>query len=320
MHISVMPVESLNYWIQRNEKGEVLPGIYVDATFGEGGHSALFLAQTKKTKNVFLIALDQDERRVTTGRKKFQAEIKAGKIEIIKANFKDLREVLSSFKIKKLPFQGILFDFGLCTTQFEEGRGFSFAEGDAPLDMRMDEKTELTAGTILNEWEENDLARMFKEKGDEPAGRKIARAILAERNEGLVLEKVSDFVDLLKRKVFKRYFGRIHFATKAFQALRITVNQEDWSLKRALEEAKELLNPGGRIVTIAFHSGEDRPVKNFFRQETKECICPPEMPICRCGHQPSLKVLTKKPLVPQPEEIAKNPNARSAKMRVAEKL
>ena len=320
MHISVMPEESLKYWLGGNDEGKILPGIYVDATFGEGGHSELFLDLTKKTKNVFLIALDQDERRVKAGRQKMKKEIEADRMEIIKANFKNLEETISSFKTKNLPVRGILFDFGLCTTQFSERRGFSFQEADAPLDMRLDEETELTAETILNEWSVDDLAQIFLSKGDEPAGRKIARAIVKKREEGFRFETVKDLVELLKKTVYKNPFSRIHFATKAFQAIRMTVNEEEESLKRGLKEALQVLVSGGRIVTIAFHSGEDRLAKNFMRQESKDCLCPPELPICVCGHKKRIKILTKKPIAPGLIEARENPRSRSAKLRAARKI
>ncbi len=320
MHISVMPVESLNFWIGGDNKEKVLPGVYVDATFGEGGHSRLFLEQTDKTENVFLVALDRDSRRIEKGKNFFAKEIESGKLQLIKGNFSELPAILSSLKTKNLPVRGILFDFGLCTTQFSENRGFSFNEKEAPLDMRMSEDEELTAGQILNEWEEEALTKIIKEKGEEREGRKIARAILQKRAQGFSFEKVDDLLEVLKKITKKPWGQKIHFATKTFQALRMTVNREEESLIRGLREALDILAPGGRIVTIAFHSGEDRPVKNFFRRESRDCICPPEMPICRCDHQKTLKILTKKPLTPDEEEIKRNPNSRSAKMRVAEKI
>ncbi len=320
MHISVMPEESLKFWIG-GENGESIPsGIYVDATFGEGGHSRLFLERTGQTENVFLVALDRDARRINQGKKVFKKEIKSNKLQLVKTNFSNLQEVISSLKIKNLPVRGILFDFGLCTPQFSEKRGFSFKEKEAPLDMRMNDEEELTAIEILNEWDEKALRQIFQDKGEEPKARRIAREILVQREAGNRFEKVGDLLDLLRPILDRGPRRKIHFATRIFQALRMTVNREEESLIFGLKNALETLSPGGRIVTIAFHSGEDRLVKNFFRRESRDCICPPEMPICRCDHQKRLKILTKKPLVPDAEEIKNNPNSRSAKMRVAEKI
>lgn len=320
MHISVMPEESLNFWIGGENGGSILSGVYVDATFGEGGHSRLFLERTSQTENVFLVAIDRDARRVNQGKKFFAKEIKSGQLKLVQGNFSELPEILSSLKINHLPVRGILFDFGLCTTQFSEKRGFSFNEKNAPLDMRMSEEDELTAADILNHWEEEALSRIFWEQGEELAARRVAREILHQRETGFRFETVNDLITLLQPILDRGPKRKIHFATRIFQALRMTVNKERESLLQGLENALDVLAPGGRIVTIAFHSGEDRPVKNFFRRESRDCICPPEMPICRCDHRKRLKILTKKPLTPQEEEVKKNPNSRSAKMRAAEKI
>jgi len=210
---------------------------------------------------------------------------------------------------------GILLDLGLSSMQLEEPeRGFSF-QTVGPLDMRFDPTQALTAADLVNGLGRDDLADLLFKYGDEKQSWKIADAIIANRP----LVSTQDLAQLIK-KVTRNPKTRIHPATRTFQALRIAVNDELNALEAFLPKALEALKPGGRLAIIAFHSLEDRIVKSFFRRESKDCICPPELPQCVCGHQAQLKVLTRRPIRPEEEEIKLNPRSRSAKLRAAEKI
>ena len=218
--------------------------------------------------------------------------------------------------------RGVLFDLGMCSNQLEENRGFSFQEKEAFLDMRFNQKdNSLTAKQILNEWQLEKIAQLLKIQGEEKFHYRIAQAIIASRKEGIKLEKVQDLLKILEKtvgKAYKKY--RLHFATRTFQALRITVNQETENISQGLVAALTVLAKAGRIVAISFHSGEDRLIKNFLRQESRDCLCPPILPICQCNHQKKLTIITHKPIQPTVREISINPRSHSAKMRVAEKI
>lgn len=239
-------------------------------------------------------------------------------------NYTNLNKIVSSFQNKKqnLPVRGILFDFGLCTGQLTENRGLSFNESQAPLDMRFDrEYNDLTAAKILNGWTEEQLVFIFRDLGEERHSRKVAREIVKHRNGSSKFNTVADLLTVLERTLAATYRKqKIHYATRIFQALRMAVNREKDNVFEGLSTARNVLVKEGRIVAISFHSGEDRIVKNFFRNEAKDCLCPPQAPQCSCQHQKTLKIITKKPLVPDSKEIQSNPNARSAKLRAAEKI
>jgi 16S rRNA (cytosine1402-N4)-methyltransferase len=210
---------------------------------------------------------------------------------------------------------GILLDLGLSSMQMDTAeRGFSFMH-DAPLDMRFNKDQKRTAAEIINTWSEKELARILWEFGEEPRSRQIAASIMDQRP----ITTTSQLAALILG-VYKGKRGKIHPATRAFQALRIAVNEELETLDRGLEEAQKALCRGGRLAVISFHSLEDRKVKQFFLRESKDCICPPEKPVCVCGHKASVRLITKKAIIPSQEEIVKNPRARSAKLRVVEKL
>ncbi len=209
---------------------------------------------------------------------------------------------------------GILLDLGASSMQFDNPeRGFSFVS-DGPLDMRFDPSNPLTAGEIINMWPEEDLADIIYRYGEEPASRRIAKAIIAARP----IEGTRQLAVIIERVQHRR--GPHHPATQTFQALRIMVNNELEAIEKTLPLAIHALNPGGRLAVISFHSLEDRLVKEFFRQESKDCICPPRQPVCTCGHKASIKEITRRPIKPNEDEIIKNTRARSAKLRVAEKL
>ena len=224
-----------------------------------------------------------------------------------------------------LGFAGLLLDLGLSSAQVsaEDGRGFSFQSTEA-LDMRFGPDTALTAAEIVNQWSKEDLIKIFKEYGEEKFAKSIAENIILFRARKL-LTATSDLVKIIEDSYPTSGRGhgqgrKIHPATKVFQALRIAVNDELRVLAGFLPQALEALAPGGRLVVISYHSLEDRIVKHFFNQEAKDCLCPKEIPVCVCGHQARLKILTKKPVTPSTEEISKNSRSRSAKLRAAEKV
>lgn len=215
------------------------------------------------------------------------------------------------------PADLILFDFGLSSNQIDDpARGFSFrAEG--PLDMRMDPGSSLTAAAIVNEHDVAEIERTLKEYGDERWARRIAQFIVARRP----LRTTRDLAQAVEAAIPRRAWPRdIHVATRTFQALRIAVNDELGEIEAGLRAALLTLNPGGRMATISFHSLEDRLVKSFINVESKDCICPPQQPVCTCGHRATLRIVTRHPVRPSEQEVAANPRARSARLRVAEKL
>jgi 16S rRNA (cytosine1402-N4)-methyltransferase len=209
---------------------------------------------------------------------------------------------------------GILLDLGASSMQFDSPeRGFSFL-ADGPLDMRFDPSNPLTAAEIVNTWPEDELVDLLFRYGEEPAARRIARAIVRARPVGGTRELAAVIENILGRR------GPHHPATRTFQALRIAVNGELEAVEKVLPMAVQALGPGGRLAVISFHSLEDRLVKEYFRQESKDCLCPPRQPVCTCGHKASIKEITRRPITPSEQETSQNPRARSAKLRVAEKL
>ncbi|MFH1182999.1 MAG: 16S rRNA (cytosine(1402)-N(4))-methyltransferase RsmH [Candidatus Moraniibacteriota bacterium] len=339
MHIPVLLETAVRLWASLDKSNAVKPGIYIDGTFGSGGHGSYLIELGNKEKNVIVIGLDRDGEQIKKAKSKYQRFIQKEKLFLFHDNFSNIKEIASTFQKKQklvlspatecginsvegLPVRGVLFDFGLCTDQLTAMRGFSFNEPGALLDMRFDrEYNDLTAAEILNTWPEEQLATVFRDYGDEKHSRKAAGAIVESRKNGNGFKTVEDLLVVLNKVLASAYRRqKIHYATRIFQALRIAVNREAENILEGLKGALSVLNIGGRIVTISFHSGEDRIVKNFFRQESRDCICPPQLPQCVCGHQKSLKILTKKPITPSWEEINQNPNASSAKLRAAEKI
>ena len=239
--------------------------------------------------------------------------------QLLKGNFGDLDELLCSAEVPGV--DGFLFDLGVSSPQLDiPGRGFSYNE-DAPLDMRMDPgNNTLNAAEVINTYNEHDLARILRVYGEEKFASQIAREIV-RRREQEPIETTGQFVEIIKAGIpaaARRHGG--HPAKKSFQAIRIEVNHELDVLERGLDAATRWLNPGGRICVISYHSLEDRIVKNHFKEMSQGCTCPPEIPVCVCGNVPILKVITRKPLVAQPDEVERNPRARSAKIRVAQRL
>jgi len=211
----------------------------------------------------------------------------------------------------------ILFDFGISSVQLDDpARGFGF-RSEGPLDMRMDPTSDLTAAQIVNQFGEAEIERILREYGEERWARRVAQFIVARRPLRTTRDLAAAVEAAIPRKAWPR---DINVATRTFQGIRIAVNDEIGEIERGLRAALEILNPGGRMATISFHSLEDRPVKSFFIVESKDCICPPQQPVCTCGHRASLRIITRHPVRPSEEEVAANPRARSARLRVAEKL
>ena len=215
------------------------------------------------------------------------------------------------------PADLILFDFGISSTQVDDpARGFSF-RADGPLDMRMDPTSQLTAAKVVNDSDAAELERILREYGEERWARRIAQFIVARRP----LRTTRDLAAAVEAAIPRRAWPRdIHVATRTFQAVRIAVNDELGEIEAGLRAALSTLKPGGRMATISFHSLEDRLVKSFFNVESKDCICPPQQPVCTCGHRATLRIVTRHPVRPSDQEVAANPRARSARLRVAEKL
>jgi 16S rRNA (cytosine1402-N4)-methyltransferase len=284
-------------------------GQYVDATLGAGGHSFSILSES--SPDGLLLGIDRDSQALQIAQKRLE---RFGKRVLLKnASFIQMEELIKEIGWRF--FDGIIFDLGVSSMQIETpGRGFSFLK-DERLDMRFDQHNGITAAEILNNEKEEELARIIWENGEETQARQIAAAICRSRP----LESTAELAQLVS-SVYHGHRGRIHPATRTFQAVRMAVNQELQSLQIGLEQAAHHLIRGGRMAIISFHSLEDRLVKQFFRRESKDCICPPEQPICTCGHKASLKILTRHAIVPSEDEILNNSRARSAHLRAAEKI
>lgn len=282
-------------------------GRYVDGTVGAGGHAWGILEASSPDGR--LLGLDRDPQALALAAG-YLASF-GERVHLVHASFASLSQVLEREGWDQV--DGILLDLGLSSMQLDTPeRGFSF-QHEAPLDMRFDPSTPITAAHLVNTLGENELADLFYRYGEEPAARRIAHAIVRARP----LHTTAELARLVERLIPRR--GPIHPATRVFQALRIAVNRELDALEQVLPQAVQALAPGGRLAVIAFHSLEDRIVKEFFRRESRDCLCPPRQPLCTCGHRATLQVLTPKPLLPGPEEIARNPRARSARLRCAEK-
>ncbi|MBM6755258.1 16S rRNA (cytosine(1402)-N(4))-methyltransferase RsmH [Collinsella tanakaei] len=291
--------------------------VVCDCTLGGAGHSTAMAAQVGETG--LLIGIDQDDMALAAAHERLDLEALGTPRKLLKGNFGDLDELLCSAQVPGV--DGFLFDLGVSSPQLDiPGRGFSYHE-DAPLDMRMDPgNNTLNAAEVVNTYNEADLARILRVYGEERYAREIARQIVRRRATE-PLRTTGDLVEAIKAGIpaaARRHGG--HPARKSFQAIRIEVNHELDVLERGLEAAVRWLNPGGRICVISYHSLEDRIVKHLFNEQSQGCICPPDIPVCVCGHVPALKVITRKPLVASADEVKRNPRARSAKIRVAERL
>ena len=300
-HIPVLTKEILNYL--NLKKG----GVYIDCTLGGGGHSKAIL------ENIYphglLIGIDQDIEAIETAKEELKSYI--DKVKLVKGNFKNLKGILSELKIETV--SGIIFDLGVSFHQLKKKeRGFSFKE-DSHLDMRMDLTQEFNADILINSYSEKDLAEIFEKYGEERFSKRIARLIVTERKKKAITttKQLADLVIRSLPKAKKRHTWRIHPATRVFQAIRIEVNQELKALETGLNQVIRVLKDKGRICVISYHSLEDRIVKNIFKEAEREGKEQKD-----CG----LKIITKKPIRPSSEEIRDNHKARSAKLRVAEKI
>ncbi len=294
------------------------PGAVVcDCTLGGAGHSVKMAAQVGSKG--LLLGIDQDDMALAAAGERLDREAPGTPHRLLKGNFGDMDELLCSAEVPGV--DGFLFDLGVSSPQLDiPGRGFSYNE-DAPLDMRMDPgNNTLNAAEVINTYNEADLARILRVYGEEKFATQIAREIVRRRATAPIAT-TGDFVDVIKAGIpaaARRHGG--HPAKRSFQAIRIEVNHELEVLERGLEAAIRWTNERGRICVISYHSLEDRIVKNIFKEMSQGCTCPPDIPVCVCGNVPTLKVITRKPLVASPEEVARNPRARSAKIRVAQRL
>ena len=283
-------------------------GKYIDCTLGTGGHAREILEKSAPDGRLLGIDLDAQAIEVARGRLAPYKEC----ITLVCDNFSHLKEIASEQGF--IPADGVLLDLGVSSFQLQqEQRGFSFQQ-EGPLDMRFDLDGEVTASRLVNELSETELAEILAKYGEEPKARAIARAIARNRP----LKTTSELANLVVRTVGRR--RRLHPATKTFQALRIAVNEELRALSEVLPQVLDVLTSGGRLAVITFHSLEDRRVKRFMAQESRDCICPPQVPVCTCHHRRLLQILTKKPVRPSPAEIKENPRCRSAKLRTAVRL
>lgn len=295
-------------------------GVYVDCTLGGAGHSE-FIA-SRLSGGGRLIAFDQDDLALSNARKRLAPYM--DKVTLVRSNFRYLEQELRGLGVDMAggvpQVDGILFDLGVSSPQLDEAeRGFSYNH-DAPLDMRMDREEPLTAHEIVNEWDEREIARILDRYGEEKFARNIARNIVKAR-EAAPIESTGQLAELIKSSIpaATRRTGP-HPAKRSFQALRIAVNDELGAEEEALEQAVRCLAPGGRASVITFHSLEDRICKTIFAKYVEKCTCPPDFPLCVCGNKGTLKLINRKPILPSESELEHNPRARSAKLRVAEKL
>jgi len=284
-------------------------GKYIDCTIGGGGHAAAILERSAPGGK--LLGLDADPDAIAAARERLKRY--GDSAILVNENFKYLESICDRYEFR--PVNGIMFDLGMSTLQLETpNRGFSFQQ-DSALDMRFSPRQILTAADIVNTYSEQELAQILERYGEERRSRQIARRVLERRPVSTTRELAQLVIEAVGTGR-----GRIHPATRTFQALRIAVNQELENLGLALGQAVNLLGSGGRLVVISFHSLEDRLVKEFLRRESRGCLCPPTVPVCVCGHKPVLRIVAKKVIKPSPAELRENPRSRSARMRVGERI
>lgn len=305
-HLPVMVNEVLEHLVVKKD------GAYLDLTSGLGGHLIALSQNTNSAARLY--GLDKDKKAVEIARCNLNGISQAFKI--IPSSYTDIKTATKQFEDKK--FDGILFDLGLSSYQIDDPeRGFSFRY-DGPLDMRFDSDSKIkSASDLVNELDENELTRIFKEFGEERNAKKIAKQIVRERQDAMIIT-TTQLRDIINRVVPPPF--QVKSLARIFQALRIAVNKELEQLQSALPQVLSYLKQEGRLVIITYHSLEDRIVKQFFQKEAKGCICPDDIPVCICGHTPQLKIITKKAIAPTKAEINRNNRARSAKLRIAEKI
>ena len=306
-HISVLLQECLDGL-------DIKPdGIYVDGTLGGAGHSSQIAARLTTGR---LIGIDRDPVALKAAGERLAPY--ADRVTLVHSNFSNMAQVLKDLDIPGV--DGILLDLGVSSPQLDDGaRGFSYM-ADAPLDMRMNSEDTLSAHTVVNTWPQEELKRILYTYGEERYAPQIAAAICRRREEKTI-ETTLELVDIIRSAMPAAALReKQHPAKRSFQAIRIAVNDELGAVEKIMEDAVELLNPGGRLAIITFHSLEDRIVKNGMANAAKGCTCPPNFPVCVCGKKPKVKLISRKPIVSQEEELRINPRARSAKLRVCERL
>lgn len=307
-HVSIMLKECLE---GLNIKED---GIYVDGTMGGAGHTkAIGKCLGEKGK---IIGFDQDIDAINTGKKRLEEF--GDKAILIHSNFCNIKEELHNVGIEKI--DGLLLDLGVSSYQLDNGeRGFSYMQ-DAPLDMRMDRRQNVSAYEVVNNYDKKELEDILYSYGEEKWSKRIVEFIDNARKEKPI-ETTFELIDIIKAAIPKKARDENqHPAKRTFQAIRIEVNAELDVIGKTIKDAVEIMNPGGRIAIITFHSLEDRIVKKVFKELENSCVCPPEFPVCICDKEAQLKVITRKPIIPSDEEIELNPRSRSSKLRVAEKL
>jgi 16S rRNA (cytosine1402-N4)-methyltransferase len=286
------------------------PGRYVDATVGAGGHASGILEASKP--DGWLLGFDLDPQALALANQRLS--IYRGRYTLVQASYTTLLEQLARLNWDLI--DGMVIDLGVSSMQLDTPeRGFSFRE-DGPLDMRFNPSQSFTAADLVNEMAEEDLARILWKYGEEPQSRRIAKAIRQSRPH----RTTKELADVIQKALGQPQGRRIHPATRSFQAIRIAVNDELQAVERVLPQAINALAAGGRLAVISFHSLEDRIVKQYFRQESRDCICPPQQPVCTCGHRATIKEVNRRPVMAKEEETKDNPRARSARLRIAEKL
>jgi len=306
-HESIMRKEVLHYLNIHME------GVIVDGTLGDGGHTEYILKNTAPEIRVF--AIDRDSSAIERASERLS--LFRDRVTLVHGNLGDLKSLAAQNGITRVV--GVLMDLGVSSPQLDTpGRGFSI-QNDGPLDMRMDASQKTSAADLLEKLSDMELTSVIKNFGEEHYSKRVVRAIRKEQADRPITT-TSQLSRVVARVLTSSRHSRIHPATRTFQALRIAVNDELEQLKKALRDMLELLHETARVAVISFHSLEDRIVKTFFRDEEKGCSCPPRIPMCVCGKIQTLKVVTRKPLLPSGEEVAQNPRSTSAKLRVAERV
>ena len=288
-------------------------GIYVDGTLGGAGHSSQI---AKRLTTGLLIGIDRDPVALAAAGERLAPY--GDRVKLVHSNFCEIKQVLENLNIRGV--DGILLDLGVSSPQLDDGsRGFSYM-ADAPLDMRMNNEDPLTAAVVVNTWSQEELKRILYDYGEERYAPRIAAAICRRREEKPI-ETTLELVDIIRSAMPAQALReKQHPAKRSFQAIRIAVNDELGSVEQVMRDAIPCLNPGGRLAIITFHSLEDRIVKNGMANAAKGCTCPPSFPVCVCGKKPQVKLISRKPIVSTQEELDRNPRARSAKLRVCEKV
>ncbi len=306
-HITVLLDETI-------EQMQIDPSkVYLDGTLGGGGHASAIAAKLTTGR---LIGLDRDEKALTAARERLAPWM--DRVTLLHRNFRELDNALDGLWLEAV--DGMVFDLGVASPQLDDGaRGFSYRT-DAPLDMRMDATQRLTAWELVNRWPREQLKRIFYDYGEERYAPQIAAAI-EKRRESAPIETTLELVDVIKSAMPPQALReKQHPAKRSFQAIRIAVNDELGALDTLMGMAVDRLDPGGRLAVITFHSLEDRIVKSALQEAARGCVCPPEFPVCVCGRKPKVRLITRKPILPGTRELEANPRARSAKLRVAERL